>query len=110
MNSLVLTVIEFVVPLVLAAVVLSLTYGPFWKLLFDFTGKKEVAKLFTRIFVVTTLLASAICPLASRPCGIEQLLNYIGISLLVVLVTVLVNLFVMCKLVSALSRRHRHGA
>jgi len=108
MSGLILILIEFVVPLSVCTLVLSLTYKHFRRLLLDFTGKEDVAKLFARVFAFTTLLAAVVCPLANQPCGIEQLLNHIGLSLFVLLVTLFANFFVMSKLVSALSRRQNN--
>ena len=105
MSDFVLTLIEFAVPLVVGVLALSLTCKHLKKILLGLTDEEDVAKLFTRMFAITTLLGALVWPFANQPCGIQQLLNYIGISFLIVLITLFVNLFVMGKLVSDLSRR-----
>jgi len=105
MAGYILFAIEFIVPLALGLLVLSLTYKHFRNALLDFTGKEAVARLFPRIFAATVVLGAIVYPLQNPPCGASQLFDHIGISLVILLITLCVNLFVMCKLISALSRR-----
>ena len=107
----ILIAIEFIVPLTVSLLVLSLTYKHFRNALLDFTEKEAVARLFSRIFAATVVLGAIVYPLLQNsPCGTEQLLSYIGISFVILLITLFANLFVMSKLISTLSRRRNSSA
>lgn len=105
MDELTLFGIGLIIPLIVVVVLSCLISRPLKKIVSNTTGSEPAAKFSLRIFVLSMLLAAFICPLANQPCGFGQALNLAGFSLIVILITLAINLFLLYKLIKILNRK-----